>query len=186
MSLDKLVDEVLEQARQEAEKIVLDSKTEARKIISEAEKKANEISKAFDEKNSVLVSEMERKELSAAKLRANKDFFGARKEILNEINVLALEKISKISGEKRTQLLKRLGEKALKELDGAEFFYSNEKDKPIIQKFFPKLKFAGIIPSVGGIILENSQKNIRVNYTFEVLFDSIKGEYLNEIASRVF
>jgi len=186
MSLDKLVVEVLGQADKQAEKIISDAKAEAKKVILEAQHKAQAVSKNLSEKNNVLLSDLEKKELSAAKLKASKDFFEAKKEILNEVNDLALEKISKIALEKRSQLLKHLTEKALKELDGGEFFYSNEKDKAIIQKFFPKLKFAGNIECIGGIVLENSQKNIRVNYTFEVLFENVKGDYLNEIASRVF
>lgn len=186
MSLEKVVEDVLDQAKKQAEKIVLDAGAEAGKIISEAERKAVIVSKELSEKNMVLALELEKKEFSSAKLKANKDFFEAKKEILDEINALAFKKVSELSGEKRNSVLKHLAEKALRELDGAEFFYSTEKDKVLIQKFFPKLKHAGGINSVGGLVLENSSRNIRVNCTFEVLFDSVKGDCLNEIASRVF
>lgn len=186
MSLEKMVSEVLNQAKLQENSIISEAKAEAEKISKQAEAEAERQSGNFFEKTNALAFELEKKELSSFKLKLNKEFFEAKKQALQEISSTAFQKIAALNGDSRSNVLKNLAAKAASELKDAEFFYCSEKDRVFFQKILPKLKFAGTVDIAGGIIVENFAKNIRVNCSFETLFDEIKGAFLNEVSSRVF
>ncbi|MFC1754733.1 V-type ATP synthase subunit E family protein, partial [Thermoproteota archaeon] len=76
-----------------------------------------------------------------------------------------------------------LVDQAKKEIE-VEYVYANRNDQKIIDRI-PGVKFREGDFS-GGIIAENKDGSIRVDYSFEELLDSIEKENMQEIAAKLF
>ncbi len=102
MSLEKILDKIINDASAEAEKILVESREKAEKIKEEAEKKASELADA-------LVEEAERQGqleasrlITQARLETKINILSRKKELIQEVMEKAFQK--KILGEK---ILKR-------------------------------------------------------------------------------
>jgi len=102
MSLEKILDKIIDDANAEADKILVESREKAEKIKEEAEKKASELADA-------LVEEAERQGqleasrlITQARLESKINILSRKKELIQEVMEKAFQK--KILGEK---ILKR-------------------------------------------------------------------------------
>jgi vacuolar-type H+-ATPase subunit H len=102
MSLEKILDKIIDDANAEADKILVESREKAEKIKEEAEKKASELAEA-------LVEEAERQGqleasrlITQARLETKINILSRKKELIQEVMEKAFQK--KILGEK---ILKR-------------------------------------------------------------------------------
>jgi len=185
MALENVINEIISQAGKQKQEIVDQGKQEAKKIVGEATKKGMEQSKIFEEETKKIINETKRMEISALNIRLHKMFLEAKKSILDELYKQVVEKIYKLDSAKRKELLHDIVEKAKKELPDVKFVYCSEKDKEIVSSV-KNLKFNGVIDCLGGVVVENENRTIRVNYTFDLLLQNVKEAYLNEIAKRIF
>ena len=98
MSLEKILDKIIDDANAEADKILVESREKAEKIKEEAEKKASELADA-------LVEEAERQGqleasrlITQARLETKINILSRKKELIQEVMEKAFQK--KIPGEK--------------------------------------------------------------------------------------
>ena len=186
MALDNVVKEILEQAEGQSASIVDEGKADAKTLLQNAKAKAQEETSAYNTETAKLAAEMKKMELSSLGLRLNKEYLNAKKAIIDEIYQTAEKKISKRPIREKEKVLKKLVARAEKELRSAKYYYSNSKDKAVIKKLFSKLKFKKTIDTLGGVILEDEDETVRVNYTFGVILNNVKEANLNDISKRTF
>ncbi len=185
MALENVVDEIISQAEKQRQEIIDQGKQEAKKILDEAISKRKEQAKVFEEETRKMVDEIRRMEISALNIRLHKMSLEAKKDILDELYSQVIEKIRKLDSKRRMELMQNLVEKAKKELPDAKFVYSNSKDEELASNM-KNLKFGGVVDCLGGVIVENEDKTVRINYTFDILFQNLKEAYLNEVSKRIF
>ncbi len=185
MALENVIDEIISQAERNKQEIIERGKQEAKKILDEATNKAKQHEQQFEEETKRILEETRKMEISSLNISLNKMMLDAKKKILDEVYQHLLERINKLDSEKRREIIKKLVEHAKKELPNPKFVYCNEGDEKLVATI-KDLKFGGVINAVGGVIVENADKNIRTNYTFDVLLNNLKEAYWNEIARRVF
>jgi len=186
MTLEDVVDEILAQARRESKKIVEEGKKEAEAIIEDAKKTAKEKRENFRKETERLIEgESKGIQISTKNIKIDKMIMQAKNEFLNELFLEFAKRIDKLSLKERRKIIERLVEKAVKEIDDPAFIYANNKDKQFLL-YLKKVKFNGTIDTIGGVIVENRKKDIRVNYTFEIFLGKLKEMYLCEIANRFF
>lgn len=178
MTLENVVDEILTQARRESKKIVEDGKKEAESII-------DNVKKATKEKRENFREEAKGMQISTKSIKIDKMVMQAKNEFLNELFLEFAKRIDKLSLKERRKIIEKLVEKAVKEIDDPAFVYANNKDKQFLLHS-KKIKFNGTIDTIGGVIVENRKKDIRVNYTFEVFLGKLKEMYLGEITNKFF
>ena len=148
-------------------------------ILAEAEQKAKEIVREGSRQADKIKKDSEKQSL-----QNQKDFLEQEKKANKE---LLKKEVSKSCIElKKKTILKKLLTQALKEMDNAKYFYSNEDDKKIIKSINPNLSFADLVNTAGGFILENKDKTVRINNTFEVLMYKIRERETNEVNSILF
>jgi V/A-type H+-transporting ATPase subunit E len=181
MALENVINEIVSQAEKGKNEIIEQGEKEAKKILDEATKKVNEITRNFDAETEKILEERRGMELSSLNISLKKKMLEAKKSVLDEIYARLVERINKLETSKRKQLMHKLLEKAKKELPDAKFVYSRESDKELLGRE----KFGGVIDCLGGVIVENADKNIRVNYTFDELLQGVKEAHLNEVAKRI-
>lgn len=185
MGLENVINEIISQAEKQRQEIIDQGEQEAKKILAEATNKSKEQTKVFEEETKKIVEETKRMEISALNIRLHKTLLEAKKNILDELYNQLVEKINKLDSTKRKELLQKLVDKAKNELPDAKFIYCNDRDKELVSGI-KNLKFANSTDCLGGVIVENSDRSVRINYTFDVLLQNVKEVYLNEISKRIF
>lgn len=185
MGLDNVIDEIISQAKRSREEIISTAKLQAKKIVDEVIEKADDYSKNSRGKTQGLIDESKRMEISSLNIHLHKTILETKRDIIDEIYNRFKEKLNNLEASERKKILQKLLEKAEKELPEAKFFYCNNKDRGLLSNI-KDLQFKSIIDCSGGLILETGDGRVRVNYTFEQLFENLKESYLNEVAKRVF
>ena len=185
MSLAKMVNEISAQAEKDAKKIVKEAQHQADLLMDETKQQIKEQQKRFDAETKKLVEEKNKVELSSMRLEQTRRKMNARKELLEEVYAKVREKLSKLDVAQRKIIIKKLADKAMKEISNPKYVYSNTADKGIVSNL-PNLTYAGSINVSGGIIVENIDKSIRANYSFDDLLEELKEETIHETTQKIF
>lgn len=185
MTLENVVNEIINNAKQEERKIVQEAEMQARNIIEEQNTAMDEQKKLARENAKKLAKEMEKKQLSAYKLELRKQLMQEKANALKIVVEKTIARIKKMPSAKRKRLLKKFVERGRKELPNSKFLYANSKDRKLLGNV-SGLKFAGELNVLGGVVLENADKTVQVDYTFERLLEETKEKNLSEIAKKLF
>ncbi len=186
MTLKKVLDGILSQAHEEEKRIVSQAQQEASSLEKEARKKADKLHAKTKKKTLEFAQEFDRKEISATEILIKKKSMKFKRDVVRDIMEKTFDKIKKMPKKQKEKVLENTVKIGLNELPDAKFFYSNKEDKKFVMKAFPELSFSGEIECLGGVILENADKTIRVDQTFEIILERIKEENFNELAKNLF
>lgn len=182
MGLDTIVNDILEKARAESETILSEAKAKAERIIAEAEEKS---SKYREEQEDAVRREVERlrqQEISAAKLEVKRAILNARKDLLDEVYRRAVERLQNLPVDKQSRMLEAILEK---HASPGDRIYSNERDKLLITSI-SNHEYAGTIDCIGGVVIESSDGNTRLDYTYDTLLRDVNEASLKQISEILF
>ncbi|MBI2650135.1 hypothetical protein HYX04_02360 [Candidatus Woesearchaeota archaeon] len=180
MGLEAVKDEILGNAKEQSNSIIAEARKEANRISREAEKKAEEMKEKSEAETKVMLDTIKRQELANAELESKKMLLEAKKELIDNVFLEASKKLEALDEKKREVYIKKLLEKAKNDIEAAHV-YCNKKDAKFLKDF--KVESANII---GGLMAENKEKTIRVDYSFETLLQSIKENELQNISKILF
>ena len=183
MGLEEVKKEILEKAKSEADRIINEGKKEAEKIMDETSRKIKEYRENVNNDTKKLLDIMERKEIAGAEFDVKKMKLDKKKEMIDRAFSNVVGRLRRIPEKKRETLIRKLIEKAKKEID-VKYVYASKDDRKIIEKI-PSVKYREADIS-GGIIAENEDGSISIDYSYEEILDGIKKENLQEIASKLF
>jgi V/A-type H+-transporting ATPase subunit E len=183
MGLEQVKKEILEHAEKEADAILKTANSEARELINEAIKKAEEYREKATQNAEKTMNSIEKMEIAATRLEIKKQLLDKKKDIIENIFAKAKEKISDMPQKDRDVYVTKLIEKAMKETD-VKYVYANEKDSKAVKRF-KGIEFIEC-DIMGGIIAENNDKTIRVDYSFEELLNGLKERSLQDLAQILF
>lgn len=180
MGLEKVKQEILLKAKQDCDKLREEGNRQAKEIMGRARKEASETREKAEQGIKTALEEMEKREIAAAELEMNKHLLNAKKDMINKVTEEARKRLSSLSSEKRESHIKKLIEKAKKELDISRI-YCNSQDKAFFSDF-------DVVEQemLGGFIAENKDQTIRVDYSFESLLQGAIENNLREIAETLF
>ncbi|HIQ50193.1 MAG TPA: hypothetical protein EYH56_03295 [Nanoarchaeota archaeon] len=178
MEIEKVVEEIISSAKVEAERIVKEGEKEAEKILSEAKKKAETIKQQKLEQVKKLVEEMKKREKALAKLKEREMIMEKKKELIEEILNEIREKFFNLQGKQREKIIQALAEKAGKDWKKV---YVSKKDVALVKSIFKnsQVKESDLF---GGFIVENEDGSIRIDMSFEAVFEMLKKEIVKGIA----
>lgn len=180
MGLESVKEEVIRNAKEQAGSMLAEARKEAGKIMKEAEVKAEEMKSQSESETKKLTDTIKRQELASSELDSRKLVLEAKKQAIDRVIAEARKKLEALDDRKREDYIKRLLDKAKKEIDVA-YAYCSRKDLK-----FVKGAEAVAMEMIGGLIAENREKTIRVNYSFETLLDGIKESELQNINKLLF
>jgi V/A-type H+-transporting ATPase subunit E len=72
-----------------------------------------------------------------------------------------------------------------KELPEATYVYSNKRDETSVRSQ-TKIIYGGSIETLGGIVVENKEKTLKVDYRYETIAELIWDRSLKDIAEKLF
>jgi len=113
-------------------------------------------------------------------MESKKLLLEAKKKVVEGVFSDAIRKLETLDDKKREAYTDRLLEKAKKDIEIAHV-YCNKKDSKLLKGF--KLEPISI---AGGLIAENKEKTIRVDYSFETILQGIKENEMQNINKVLF
>jgi V/A-type H+-transporting ATPase subunit E len=193
MSLDTVVQDIREQARTRADEIRQEAEAEADGIIEAAEADAEEI---LDEAETEVEREIERErdqKLSSATLEAKQERLAARRDLLQSVRADAEAAIADIEGERRAELTDALLDAAAAEFEGEGLedvvVYGRPEDRELIEDLladYEEFSYAGDRDCLGGVVVESETSRLRVDNTFDSVFEDVWEDELRSISERLF
>ncbi|MBS3100631.1 hypothetical protein J4204_00690 [Candidatus Woesearchaeota archaeon] len=180
MGLEAVKEEVIRQAKEQETALIAEARKEANRIMREAEKKAEELREKNDAETKKIIDTIKRQELASAELENKKMLLEAKKETIENVFSEAKKRLEGMDDKKRELCIKNLIEKTRKEIEVMNI-YCNKKDA----KFLKGLNVQAI-DIAGGLVAENKEKTVRVDYSFETLLDGIKENELQNISKILF
>ena len=180
MGLETVKDEILSSAKEQANSLIAEARKEANRITREAEKKIEEMKEKSEAETKKIVDTIKRQELASAELENKKMLLEAKKQVIESVFAESRKKLENLDDKKRESIIKKLLEKAKIEIEVANI-YCNKKDSKFLKDF--NVETIGIS---GGLISENKEKTIRVDYSFETILQSIKENELQDISKILF
>ncbi|MGB9964603.1 V-type ATP synthase subunit E [Halobacterium sp. CBA1126] len=191
MSLETVVEDIRDEARERAKEIRNDAESRAEEIVADAEADAEEIrSEAEAEAEREIEREREQR-LSSAKLEAKQMRLEARRDALEDVRETAEEEIAAIDGDDREELTRALLEDAADEFDADSdvSVYGRADDEALISDIlddYDGYEYAGEHDCLGGVVVESETSRVRVNNTFDSVIDDVWENNLKEISARLF
>lgn len=183
MGLEEVKKEILEKAGLEAKRIISEARGEAEAITKDTEKQVSDYKERSDKEALKLIETIERKEKAGAEFDAKKLKLDRKKELVDAAFNNVKKTLAKMPEKKREEYIKKLIDKAKKEIDVA-YVYANSNDRKIVERI-PGIKYKEA-EIVWGIIAENIDGSIRVDYSYEEVLDSVEKENMQEIATKLF
>jgi V/A-type H+-transporting ATPase subunit E len=180
MGLEIVKEEIINNARNQERALLADARKEASEITKKAEKKVAEMKEKNDAETKRKVEIIKRQELASAELENKKMLLEAKKQVIEKVLAEARKKIDKLGSKERQEYMDKLLEKAKKDIEVA-VVYCNKNDIKLVKDI--KSEAADII---GGLIAENEDKTIRVDYSFDTMIESIQENELQSINKILF
>ena len=182
MGLETVVKDIMDAAQAEVTQLDSEADAEATAILDEAKQSAKKImgeslAKAEDD-----IKKIRQQEISSANLEVKRTLLNARKDVLEKVYTQTEESIAAFSPEKNKELLTALLEKY-----GAsgKRIYSNAESEEIVKEL-SSLEYAGNIECLGGVIIENEDGTVRLDYTYDVILKSVNEQLLRQTSDILF
>jgi len=182
MGLEIVVKDIQEGARAEASRIKAEGDAKASEILNEAkeiQKKmlGDSLAKAEEDLQS-----LHQQVISSANLEVKRITLNKRKELLDTVYKQTIEKIKSMPASKKEELLKHILNKH--EASGARVYSS--KDSEQIVKKLTSLNYAGNIDSIGGVVLDNEDGTVRLDFTYDSILENVYEHSLKQISDILY
>jgi len=190
MSLDTVVEDIREEARERAAEIREEAEREAEEIIEQAEADAEGIRAEREREVERQIEQEREQKLSSANLEAKQQRLEARRDVLEEVRDRAEAEIATLE-DGREELTRALLDAAVAEFDddATVEVYGRPADEDLLRSIisdYGGCEYAGEVDCLGGVVAEAAESRIRVNNTFDSVLDDVWEDNLREVSERLF
>jgi V/A-type H+/Na+-transporting ATPase subunit E len=180
MGLEAVKEEVIRSARNKEQSLIAEARKKTSEIMKKAEEKAEAIKIQINTETKQLMDTIKKQELASAELENKKAILEAKKQLIESVFSKVQKKVEDLDSKKRQAYINKLLEKAKNDITVADV-YCNEKDIKLVKGFSAKK-----INITGGLIAENKEKTVRVDYSFDTMLQNIKENELQSINKILF
>ncbi len=180
MGLEEVKEEIIRNAKEQEAALIAEARRGAGRIAKEAEKKIKEMEERIEAGIKKTADSIKKQEIASAEMENKKMLLDEKKNIIGAVFVDAKKRLQSLDDKKREAYIRKLLEKTINDIEVA-YVYCNKKDV----RFVKDLK---ALPAdiTGGLIAENKEKTVRVDYSFETMLQSIKENELQNISKLLF
>jgi len=182
MGLEKVIENIQKEGKEKITGILQDAEMQAAQIIQTKQKTLDETAVKKRHEQDKQINLLKTQETSSVEIEVKKIRLNAEKDILTQTYQECLIALSSLPHEK---ILSFLLKKAQQELPEAAYVYSNARDEPIIRAQ-TKIPYGGTIDTLGGIIVENKERTLKIDYLYETIAELVWERSLKEIAKKLF
>ncbi|NEU58473.1 V-type ATP synthase subunit E [Halorussus sp. MSC15.2] len=191
MSLDTVVEDIRNEARERAKEIRSEGDERADEIVSEAESDAEEILAEQERETEQTIAQEREQKLSSAKLEAKQKRLEARRDVLQDVRATVEDRIATLEGDEREELTRELLDAASEEFDEGDtvHVYGKPGDDELLTDIvtdYDGYEYAGEYDCLGGVVVESEQSRLRVNNTFDSVLEDVWEDNLQDISKRLF
>lgn len=191
MSLETVVEDIREEAREEAAAIRDEGEARAEEIVSEAEADAERVHEEAEREAERQIEREREQAVSSAKLEAKQERLEARRDALQQVREAVEERVASTEGERRAELTRALLANAAEEFDDADTVsvYCRADDETLVEELadeFDGVALAGEVDCLGGVVVESESSRVRVDNTFDSVLDDIWEDSLKDVSDRLF
>ena len=191
MSLDTVVEDIRNEARERAKEIRSEGDERAEEIRSEAEADAEEILAEQERETEQTIDQEREQKLSSAKLEAKQKRLEARRDVLQDVRATVEERIADLEGDRRRELTQELLDAASEEFEDGDTVrvYGRADDDELLTDVvadYDGYEYAGEYDCLGGVVVESQQSRLRVNNTFDSVLEGVWEDNLQDISNRLF
>jgi V/A-type H+-transporting ATPase subunit E len=182
MGLEKVIDQIEKDGEEKIRNLLSDAEKQAAQILQTKEKELEEKRVSKKQETEKQIQALQTQEKSAAEIEAKKIRLNAQKDILAAAYQQCLASREFLPHE---TVLAALVRNIQRELPEAAVIYSNKRDEAVLRSL-SKLQYGGIIECRGGVIAENADKTLTVDYRYETISAAVWERSLKEIAQNLF
>lgn len=180
MGLEAVKEEIIGSAKEQSNSIIAEARKEANRQIRDAGKKIEEMQATSEAELKKRYDSIKRQEIAAAELESKKMLLEAKKQVIDAVFAESAKRLQGLHAKGREEYTKKALERAKKDMDVAFVYCSNSDAK------FLKGMNVEPINIAGGIIAENREKTIRVDYSFETMLQGIKETEMQNLSKILF
>jgi V/A-type H+-transporting ATPase subunit E len=182
MGLEKVIEKINQEGEEKITGILQDAEKQAVQLLQNAQQRIDELSVKQRQDTEKHIDTLKMQERSSIEIEAKKVRLNAEKEILHMTYQECLTALQSLPHEKiLSSLLKRVRE----ELPDAAYIYSHQRDETLIQSL-SKIPYGSTIECIGGIVVENTDKTLKLDYRYETIAATVWDHSLKEIADKLF
>ena len=178
MGLEEVGKEVLRKANLEVERIRKEAEKEAAEIMKKAQQKVQDYRKKVEEEIKRKLEVIKTRELTQSNLDVRNQILNSKKEAIESAFDKALKRLIDSPKDRNEAILGKLLEKAQSEIQISKI-HCNKKDREFVSdnQYVEMQDY--------GLMAENEDTTIRVDYTFKTLLQQLKEEKLAEVAKQL-
>jgi len=197
MSLETVVEDIRDEARERAKEIRADAEERADDIVAEAEADADDIVAEAEADVEAEIDQEREQKLSSAKLEAKQMRLEARRDALQSVRSSVEDRIAGLDGDEREELTRELLDAASAEFDDNADdeenvdvrVFGRADDEALISDIlddYDGYEYAGEYDCLGGVVVESDASRVRVNNTFDSVLEDVWEDNLKAISARLF
>jgi V/A-type H+-transporting ATPase subunit E len=182
MGLEKVIERIEKEGDEKIRSILQNAETQAEELLQKTQQNLEAIflKRRVDTKKQIEAWRIQEK--SGVDIEAKKIRLAAEKDILHRAYQECLTSLQSLP---QQPLLTALIKNATHELPEAAFIFSNKRDEALVRSLC-HLTYAGTIESNGGVVVENKDHTLRLDYTYETIAAHVWDDNLKEIAHILF
>jgi V/A-type H+-transporting ATPase subunit E len=178
MSLDKVIESILNTGKEEARQIIEQGKQEQEKLVKEAQAEGQELLDSKVEDSKKLVVRMHTQEIARSELESKKIVLGSQKEMLDAVYETALQRLGNLP--QNENILRSLVAQNRTDISSGRVF-CNEKDATFVKGLVGG-NFAGTTDCIGGLIIESEDGERRIDLRYETALGEIWDDSIKDIS----
>jgi V/A-type H+-transporting ATPase subunit E len=182
MGLEKVIEKIQNEGKDKVAAILQDAEKQAAQMLLTKQTMINDLSIKKRQDLEKQINVMKNQEESSVEIEVKKIRLNAEKDMLNQTYQECLLSLSALPHDK---MIFSLLKKAEIELPEAAYVYSNTRDEPIVRSQ-TKITYRGPIDTLGGIIVENKEQTIKLDFRYETIAEFVWDRSLKEIANQLF
>lgn len=184
MSLEKVSDEIVLEAKKEAEKIKDEARREAERIILSAKNTIEEKRKQAEAETEGIIDAMMKKELSSAKLEEKRLVLDAKKAAIEKTYAGMDKTVAGMDRKAKEKIYSALIQKARREIEPAYICASGE-DADMVKKIAEGMQVLKE-SMLGGLVFESADKKVRLDMSFDSALAGVKSGEIKETSKILF
>ncbi len=181
MSLEKVIDNILETGKKEAQQIIQNGKMEKQAQMKKAQDEGSALLKSRMEESEKQVLRMNTQEMARAELESKKIVLGSQKEMLDAVYQTALQRLGSLP--QNETLLRTLISRNRTEVSTGKVF-CNPKDESFVRGLVG-VKFGGTIDCIGGLVIESQDGTRRVDLRYETMLKEIWNDSIKDVSNTL-
>jgi len=182
MGLENVIEKIQNEGKERVTTILQDAEKQAAQILRTAHTMIEERTSKKRGELDHQITMMKNQEASSMEIEEKKIKLNAEKDVMNQTYQECLNGLSTLPHEKMISFLLK---QAATELPDAAYISSNTRDEPIVRSQ-TKLTYHGSIETLGGIIVENKEQAMKLDYRYEIIAELVWDRSLKEIANQLF